>query len=155
MLSDEIERFIKEMIADQGRQVELKRNELAAQFGCAPSQINYVLDTRFTVGHGYIIESRRGGGGFIRVMRVVADDRASFLHDLYASLEGGVGQEDTGAIIRQLHERGMIDRCAAYLLFAATDLRGVELSEKDKKATRAHALRNIIRMLLRNLEEGK
>ncbi len=62
-LSDVIEQFIKDML-DEGAQIELKRNELAEHFGCAPSQINYVLATRFTLNHGYIIESRRGGGGY-------------------------------------------------------------------------------------------
>lgn len=59
-LSDSIERFIKDMMED-GAQIEVRRNELAQHFGCAPSQINYVLATRFSVDHGYIIESRRGG----------------------------------------------------------------------------------------------
>ena len=67
-LSDSIERFIKELM-EEDAQIELKRNELAQHFGCAPSQINYVLATRFSVDHGYIIESRRGGGGFVRIVR--------------------------------------------------------------------------------------
>ena len=68
-LSDSIERFIKDMMED-GAQIEVRRNELAQHFGCAPSQINYVLATRFSVDHGYIIESRRGGGGYIRIVRM-------------------------------------------------------------------------------------
>ena len=62
-LSDAIEKFIKTMLTQDEQEVELKRNELAQYFNCAPSQINYVLATRFTPDHGYIIESRRGGGG--------------------------------------------------------------------------------------------
>ena len=63
-LSDTIESFIKELLSQDETEVELKRNELAEYFGCAPSQINYVLATRFTPDHGYVIESRRGGGGY-------------------------------------------------------------------------------------------
>ena len=70
-LSDSIESFIKTLITQEEPEVELKRNELAEYFGCAPSQINYVLATRFSPDHGYIIESRRGGGGYIRIVRVV------------------------------------------------------------------------------------
>ena len=62
-LSDSIESFIKTLLSQDETEVELKRNELAEYFGCAPSQINYVLATRFTLDDGYIIESRRGGGG--------------------------------------------------------------------------------------------
>ena len=68
-LSDSIEQFIKELM-DEGSQIEVRRNELAQHFGCAPSQINYVLATRFSVDHGYIIESRRGGGGYVRIVRM-------------------------------------------------------------------------------------
>ena len=68
-LSDSIERFIKELM-EEGSQIEVRRNELAQHFGCAPSQINYVLATRFSVDHGYIIESRRGGGGYVRIVRM-------------------------------------------------------------------------------------
>ena len=69
-LSDAIEQFIKTMLTQEAPEVELKRNELAEYFNCAPSQINYVLATRFTPDHGYIIESRRGGGGYVRIVRM-------------------------------------------------------------------------------------
>lgn len=72
-LSDTIEAFIKAMLEDED-QAELKRNQLAAEFRCAPSQINYVLSTRFTSQRGYIVESRRGGGGYIRIMRMNDDE---------------------------------------------------------------------------------
>ena len=68
-LSDTIEKFIKDLMEEETH-VELRRNELAQHFGCAPSQINYVLATRFSVDHGYVIESRRGGGGFVRIVRM-------------------------------------------------------------------------------------
>lgn len=74
-LSDIIEDFIKDMMdSAQKSQVEIKRNELANYFGCAPSQINYVLTTRFTLDKGYYVESRRGGGGFILIRRVSFND---------------------------------------------------------------------------------
>ena len=79
-LSDTIESFIKELLSQNETEVELKRNELAEYFGCAPSQINYVLATRFTPDHGYVIESRRGGGGYIRIMRVVKSGSQHLLY---------------------------------------------------------------------------
>ena len=69
VLSDNIELFIKDMLEASGTDYVLRRNELDEYFGCAPSQINYVLQTRFTPERGYIIESRRGGGGCIRIIR--------------------------------------------------------------------------------------
>ena len=68
-ISDTIEQFIRELF-DEENSIELKRNELAMYFKCVPSQINYVISTRFTAERGYIVESRRGGGGHIRITRV-------------------------------------------------------------------------------------
>ena len=75
-LSDIIENFIKDMLSENGgEQLLIQRNELADQFRCAPSQINYVLTTRFTYDKGYIIESRRGGGGCIVIKQL--DDKGT------------------------------------------------------------------------------
>ena len=82
-LSDAIEQFIKTMLTQEAPEVELKRNELAEYFNCAPSQINYVLATRFTPDHGYIIESRRGGGGYIRIFRMAQDTSEHLLYLLH------------------------------------------------------------------------
>ena len=68
-ISDTIERFIREMLGED-ESIELKRNELANHFNCVPSQINYVISTRFTTERGYSVESRRGGGGYIKITRV-------------------------------------------------------------------------------------
>ena len=69
MLADSIAKLIEEMLESGGGQLELKRNEMANQLGCVPSQISYVITSRFTPERGYIIESRRGGGGCIRIIR--------------------------------------------------------------------------------------
>ena len=85
LLSDSIEDFIKALMEDEQDQqqaIELRRNELAEHFQCAPSQINYVLATRFTPDHGYVIESRRGGGGYIRIMRLASTSREELLQSL-------------------------------------------------------------------------
>ena len=82
-LSDAIEKFIKAMLTQDEQEIELKRNELAQYFNCAPSQINYVLATRFTPDHGYIIESRRGGGGYIRIFRMEHDTSQQLIYLLH------------------------------------------------------------------------
>ena len=71
-LSDKIEAFITELLKeDSSEWLELRRNELASIFGCAPSQINYVISTRFSPEHGYIVESRRGGGGYLKIKQLL------------------------------------------------------------------------------------
>ena len=98
-LSDSIEQFIKELMCEEAH-IELRRNELAQHFGCAPSQINYVLATRFSVDHGYIIESRRGGGGYVRIVRTHQRAEGNLLEELLrtkklplARLAAGSGTE--------------------------------------------------------------
>ena len=68
-MSDIIEDFIKQLINETDGSIEIQRNELANYFKCVPSQINYVIDTRFTTERGYYVESRRGGGGYIKIQR--------------------------------------------------------------------------------------
>ena len=72
-MSDVIADFIGEMLSDGGGVAELQRKSLADRFSCVPSQINYVIETRFTPEHGYLVESQRGGGGFIRIIRLLDD----------------------------------------------------------------------------------
>lgn len=74
-ISDIIEGYIVKMMADASDPLNISRNDLAAYFACAPSQINYVLSTRFTVDKGYVVESKRGGGGYITVYRINPKER--------------------------------------------------------------------------------
>ena len=97
-LSDTIEHFIKELM-NEDRQIEVKRNELAQHFGCAPSQINYVLATRFSVDHGYLIESRRGGGGFVRIVRMQASAGNNLLGALLSRVGNEISEDAAFAII--------------------------------------------------------
>lgn len=84
LISDNIERLIEKMLDDGGGLAELRRNDLASQLGCVPSQINYVITSRFTPERGYIIESRRGGGGYIRITKVKMQKSEYLMHFFHA-----------------------------------------------------------------------
>lgn len=118
-LSDTIEQFIKTMLTHDENEIELKRNELAEYFNCAPSQINYVLATRFTPDHGYLIQSRRGGGGYIRIFRMHQDT----CEQLVYLLEERVGDQITSLkadhLITQLREREVVSVTEANVMLAA------------------------------------
>ena len=79
-ITDMIAGFIQEALDDAGGVLEMQRGDLAQRFGCVPSQINYVMSTRFSPEHGYIVESRRGGGGYIRITRVHVDRQTLIMH---------------------------------------------------------------------------
>lgn len=83
-ISDTIARFILSELADSEGKTELQRADLAQRFGCAPSQINYVISTRFSPEHGYIVESRRGGNGYIRITRVTSPAKQLIMHTINA-----------------------------------------------------------------------
>ena len=84
IISDQIAKIIEEMLDRSGGTAEVRRNDLASQIGCVPSQINYVITSRFTPERGYIIESRRGGGGFIRIVRVRMTANEYLMHFFHA-----------------------------------------------------------------------
>jgi transcriptional regulator of stress and heat shock response len=153
-LSDNIERFIKELM-EEDAQIDLRRNELAQHFGCAPSQINYVLATRFSVDHGYIIESRRGGGGYVRVVRMKARSDQSLLNLLLERVGNSISEEATFAIIEQLFDRELVTRNEAMLIRSAVERNALVLPISAKDVLRAAVLHNMLIRVFRNLEEAK
>ena len=117
-LSDSIEQFIKELMCEE-QHIELRRNELAQHFGCAPSQINYVLATRFSVDHGYIIESRRGGGGYVRIVRMQEREEGNLLEALLNRVGNSVDEDTANAIITHLKDLKLVTVNEAKLMRAA------------------------------------
>lgn len=151
-LSDAIEHFIKELM-EEDKQIEVKRNELAQHFGCAPSQINYVLATRFSVDHGYIIESRRGGGGYVRIVRMTQGANDNMLETLLKRIGTSIDEESANAIIACLYERKLITRREALLMRSAVAKNALQLPVSAKDVLRASVLRNLLAQVFRNLEE--
>ena len=145
-LSDTIEQFIKTMLTQDVPDIELKRNELAEYFRCAPSQINYVLATRFTPNHGYIIESRRGGGGYIRIFRMEQDTSEHILHLLNERIGDSIPALEASQLISQILERGLVTQGEASLILAAVSPQAMSLpiSAAMKDALRAKILKNIL-----------
>ena len=144
VLSDNIEQFIKDMMSTCD-EVLLQRNELAAYFSCVPSQINYVLMTRFTIDRGYIIMSKRGGGGYIRITRVDTD---CLLHDLISTEIGDVlTQREAYGMIGRLIEEGTVSGREADILRAAVSGYALPTQEMQDNV-RARVLRNMLQALL-------
>ncbi|HPF88842.1 MAG TPA: CtsR family transcriptional regulator [Candidatus Limiplasma sp.] len=118
-LSDTIEEFIKTMLTHDDNEIELKRNELAEYFNCAPSQINYVLATRFTPDHGYLIQSRRGGGGYIRIFRMQQDTCQQLMYLLEERVGDQIPAIKADHLITQLKEREVVTETEANMMRAA------------------------------------
>lgn len=147
-ISDIIERYIKELLNNEG-EVEIKRNDLAAYFNCVPSQINYVISTRFTNEHGFIVESRRGGGGGITIRRVKLNE-SDYITTLINSIGNFLKQSDAYSYIKALYEYGKITKREANIMFAAVSDTTLNTDAQLKDYLRARILKNILINLKRS-----
>ena len=117
-MSDMVAQRILELLKEQDGFARNKRGELAEDLGCVPSQINYVLTSRFTPEHGYTVESRRGGGGYIRITRVKVDRSTAVMH-LVNSIGDSIDFATAKAVVGNLSEQGFISRDSASVMLAA------------------------------------
>lgn len=117
-VSDHIAEFINQLLYHEDGVAELSRSELAERFGCVPSQINYVLSTRFSPEHGFIIESRRGGGGYIRITRVRIDRSSLIMHSVNAA-GMQLDARSARALLSNLLSAGALDATHIKLIAAA------------------------------------
>ncbi|WP_432667375.1 CtsR family transcriptional regulator [Wukongibacter baidiensis] len=148
-LSDIIEAFLKELIKDaEGQIIEIKRNELANEFNCAPSQINYVLTTRFSVEKGYAVESKRGGGGHIRIIRLKIDD-TQLIYNIIGQIGDSINMTKAVSLINFFLERGIIKEREAKIMLAAINNRAIEIDSEIKNNVRASILKSMLASLLR------
>ena len=117
-VSDLIASFIAEMLKEENGVAELQRAEIANRFNCVPSQINYVISTRFSPEHGYIVESRRGGGGYIRIQRVRVDPKKLIMHTINA-IGDRLDLNTAAALISNALQGGAITEESARMMLAA------------------------------------
>ena len=117
-LSNDIARMLLEML-EEGGTTEIQRNEFAQSIGCVPSQINYVISSRFTPEQGYIVESRRGGGGYIKITRMKLDKPSLIMHTVNC-IGDSIDLATCRANVMNLPHSGAIGSPAARLIIAAT-----------------------------------
>lgn len=147
-ISDTIENFIRELFADE-ECVELKRNELANYFNCVPSQINYVISTRFTTERGYIVESRRGGGGSIKIRRV-AMERNDTIRHVIGSIGTAIDVMTVEAIVNSLYLNEIISSSEAKLIISACSNNSLSSISNGflKNTVRADIFKNLLLMFV-------
>ncbi|MBS4025861.1 MAG: CtsR family transcriptional regulator [Clostridia bacterium] len=148
-LADKIEAYLKQLISSGGKgYIELRRQYLAERFACVPSQINYVLTTRFTDSHGYFVETRRGGGGYIKVIKLsAANERPG---DLFEKIGPQLCQQTAEAFITMLWEEGLISQRESKLMRAVANRENLDIDLPKRDVLRAKLLKAILRELLRN-----
>jgi transcriptional regulator of stress and heat shock response len=138
-ISDIIENYLKAVLEMSEQElVEIKRSEIADKFECVPSQINYVINTRFTIERGYIVESKRGGGGYIRIMKVQTHDAAHLIDQLLALVNHRISQVNAENIIIRLVEEQVITLREAKIMQSVLDrsVLHLELPQRDELRSR-------------------
>lgn len=147
-LSDIIEKFIKEMINESEKeQVQIQRNELADQFKCAPSQINYVLTTRFTYDKGYVIESRRGGGGHIIIRQISCQDESDRKQIIYDAIGDSITYNGAISLLENLYNLEVISKREFAIMKISLNDRTL-INVEDKNKVRADIMKAMIIELL-------
>ncbi|SDL27445.1 CtsR family transcriptional regulator [Natronincola ferrireducens] len=148
-ISDVIERFLKELIEDsKNNTIEIQRNELAKYFDCAPSQINYVLMTRFDYAKGYYIESQRGGGGYIKIKQLTFNEDNSLYNLITKRINNSITKSEGNRLITGLQERELITLREAKLMKAAIDDGAILSPLNIKNQIRANILKSMLVVLL-------
>ena len=143
-ISDVIAGFIQEALDEANGVLELQRSDLAQRFGCVPSQINYVMSTRFSPEHGYIVESRRGGGGYIRITRVRMDHQELLMH-IIGSIGDELDSHSARALLTNLVQSEALERTAAQTaLWATSDTALRSVPKEHRDALRADILKQIL-----------
>lgn len=143
-ISDIVANYITEMLDEQNGNAEIKRNELANSIGCVPSQINYVLTSRFTPEQGYIVESRRGGGGYIRITRISVDKNSAIMH-IVNSIGTSLDKASAEIMINNMISRSIISVQSAKLMAAAlSDRAYADIPQNYRDNLRAAVFKNML-----------
>lgn len=147
-ISDIIEQYLKKVLqAEEQQAIEIKRSEIADQFQCVPSQINYVINTRFTVEKGYIVESKRGGGGYIRIMRIRHQNQSELIDEINYLIGDSISQRAAVDILDRLLEEELITPREAKLMLASIDRTTLAFQLPLRDELRARILKSALTTL--------
>ena len=146
-ISDIIEAYLKEILGDSA-QIEIRRSEIANHFDVVPSQINYVIKTRFTIQNGYLVKSKRGGGGYIRIERVNLLDNIDVLNSLIQTIGDSIRERDAFAIVQTLYDEKVITQREGDVMLVALAKQTLDVGDTDIEARlRARVLISLLNRL--------
>lgn len=147
-ISDIIENYLKKVLElSESEIVEIKRNEVADKFQCVPSQINYVINTRFTMERGYMVESKRGGGGYIRISKVKLHNQAHLIDQLKILIGQKISQNRAEDVIMRLLEEDIISEREAKMMLNIIDRTVLYIDLPDRDELRARMLLAMLRTI--------
>lgn len=145
-MSEQIARIIESMLEESGGVLELQRNKLAGDVGCVPSQINYVISSRFNPDRGYIVESRRGGGGYIKIQKISFDSKTAFLMHMLSAIGDSIDGMSAKAMLVSLYDNGIVtERELKLMLVSVSDRALIRIVQgKSRDTVRADIMKSLI-----------
>lgn len=147
-ISDIIEQYLKKIIhSTEEKMIEIKRSEIADRFQCVPSQINYVINTRFTLEKGYVIESKRGGGGYIRIFRIEHQNNLELLNDLSKMINPKVSEQGAIDVLERLVEKKVINEREMKLIQSMVQRETINLPLPERDILRSRLLTAVLNTL--------
>jgi transcriptional regulator CtsR len=147
-ISDIIEKYLKQVLEmSEEDLVEIKRSEIADKFHCVPSQINYVINTRFTIERGYLVESKRGGGGYIRIIKVQSNDLVHLIDQLLALFDNRISQTSAEDVIIRLVQEDVITNREAKIMLSVIDRSVIYIDLPYRDELRARMLKAMLTSL--------
>ncbi len=142
-MSDLIESYLKNVL-HKNETVEIRRSEIADQFNCVPSQINYVINTRFTIQQGYVVESKRGGGGYIRIMKVNLVDEMDILNALSDLVPEELSAREGNHLLQNLYENELITKREAQMMSLMMEKDTFPSNVKNAAEIRSNMMKKLI-----------
>ena len=142
-MSDLIESYLKNVLLSN-ETVEIRRSEIADQFNCVPSQINYVINTRFTIQQGYVVESKRGGGGYIRIMKVNLVDEMDILNALSDLVPEELSAREGNHLLQNLYENELITKREAQMMSLMMEKDTFPSNVKNAAEIRSNMMKKLI-----------
>jgi len=150
-LADRIEEYLKQILENTSEgYIVLQRSELAGEFACVPSQINYVLDTRFTVERGYLVESRRGGGGYLRIIRLGLGIEGQYQQVIRQLIGEQLSRDRSNALVERLLDEELVTPREAALIKSVLSGNNLSGEFRDWDALRARLMKDILTTLSRD-----
>lgn len=145
-ITDSIEAYLKSVLKGKS-QVEIRRSDIAEHFDCVPSQINYVINTRFTQEHGYVVESKRGGGGYIRILKIQLVDEVDAINEMIRMVGNHITSRNAINIIETLVNHQIITQREGQLILAVIDRDFLQAITEQEQEVRAVVLSQFLNQL--------
>jgi len=142
-MSDIIEDYLKSFLRNS-EELEIRRSDVAERFDCVPSQINYVINTRFTQEHGYMVESKRGGGGYIRIFKIQVVDEIDQINQMIALIGKRISQRNGVNMVKTLIQSEIITEREGTLMLSVIEKSVLHSISEQEQQARALLLKTFL-----------